>query len=86
MKIRIAHIDSSLRMASKFFVQRSFFGILWKTMYFDMAKQELLAEYTQGPSKIVRAVFDDFHEALKYARIFKVARNNKQIIRQTWKV
>lgn len=86
MKLRVAHIDDSRRMAGKFAVQSSFFGILWDTIWFDQAKQELLEEFVLGRPKLVEAVFDDYHEALKYAQIFKQSSCNKQIIRETWRV
>jgi len=86
MKLRIAHIDDSRRMAGKFAVQSSFFGILWDTIWFDSATQKLLSEFILGRPKIVNAEFDDFHTALAYARTYKQSNCNKQIIRETWRV
>jgi len=86
MKLRIAHVDNERRMAGKFAVQSSFLGILWDTIYFDPGKKVLLEEFVLGRPTIVEALFDDFHEALKYAQIYKQFNCHKQIIRETWRV
>jgi hypothetical protein len=84
MKLRIAHIDTSDRMAGVFAVQSSFLGILWDDMYFDPNKGKLQEEFTLGSAEIVGACFEDFHEAMRYARAYKKC--SKRIIRETWKV
>jgi len=89
MKLRIAHVDDKRRMAGKFVVQQSFFGLLWDDMYFNPNKKILQEEFSVGGGaleNVVKASFDDFHEATKYARIFKKEGCRKQIIRETWKV
>ena len=87
MKLRIAHIDTSDRMAGVFAVQSSFLSILWDTMYFDSVKQVLLEEFVLGRGReVIRAEFDDFHEAMLYAQTFKQSSCSKQIIRETWRV
>jgi len=49
MKLRVAHIDTSDRMAGRFAVQSSFLGILWDTIWFDTFKQVLLEEFVLMP-------------------------------------
>lgn len=85
MKLRIAHVDDNRRMAGKFAVQIRTWGT-WNNMYFDSGEKVLLEEFELGRPEIAEAVFDDFHEAMKYARIFKQKSCYKQVIRETWRV
>ena len=84
MKLRVAHIDDARRMGGKFVVQRRSFGT-WDDMYFDPCEKKLQLEFTLGNAKVVKASFDDFHQAMKYARLYK-QKDRKQIIREVWKV
>jgi len=113
MKLRIAHIDTSDRMAGRFAVQSSFLGILWDTIWFDTFKQVLLGrfavqssflgilwdtiwfdtfkqvlleEFVLNKATIVKAEFDDFLDAMRYAKIFKQSYDKRMIIRETWRV
>ena len=84
MKLRIAHIDDGRRMGGGFAVQKRTWGT-WDNMYFDSCKKVLLSEFVLGRAKVEEAVFEDFHEAMKYARIYN-QKDRKLIIREVWAV
>lgn len=83
MKLRIAHIDDNRRMAGNFVVQRRCWG-LWREMYFNSHTQVLKKDMELAEGHLTKAIFEDFHEAMKYARLFKNQR--KLIIREVWPV
>jgi len=88
MKLRIARVHHTGRWPRRrfqFAVQISFFGILWDTMYFNQDKQELLEEFVLGQGKLVKALFNNFQEAMKYAKAFK-NRPLSPVIKETWRV
>ena len=83
MKLRIAHIDNEQRMAGMFVVQHRVWGV-WYDMYFSPLGKALRTTMELGEGEIRKASFDDFHEAMKYAKAFKCW--GKIIIRETWRV
>jgi hypothetical protein len=85
MKLRIAHIDTSDRMAGKFVVQRRYWGSWWD-MYFNCDTKVLKKSMELGDANLKKASFDDFHEAMRYAQIFKQNCGKKIIIREVWRV
>ncbi len=83
MKLRVAHIDTSDRMAGIFAVQRRVWGS-WYDMYLNADASKIQPRMMLGEGDVKPAHFDDFHEAVKYARAYKQC--SKRIIRETWKV
>lgn len=86
MKLRIAHINNNQNMmAGEFIVQRRVWGV-WLDMWFDSEQKILKEDMVLGQGSIIRAAFNDWHKACRYAREFKAGDKNKYIILQTWKV
>jgi len=85
MKLRIAHIDASDRMAGKFAIQKRSWG-RWYGMYLNCDTKVLKEHFTLGDGHTVDAIFDDFHDAMRYAKIFKQSYDKRMIIRETWRV
>jgi hypothetical protein len=83
MKLRIAHIDTSTRMAGVFVVQRRVWGI-WNDLYFNHVTLKLQSNISLGEANVSPARFDDFHDAVKHGRAYKEC--GKLIIRETWSI
>lgn len=86
MKLRIAKIISNNVPQEKFIVQCKDF-LLWDDLYYN-PKTDMLQENVAivNGEVIDRAVFDDFHEASKYAKKFKYQLNNPEKITETWRI
>ena len=82
MKFRIAHIDTSDRLAGIFAVQRRVWGS-WYDMYFDTKTSKVQSGILlgEGGTNIKLAHFNDFNDAVKYAKAYKQI--GKCIIRET---
>lgn len=85
MKLRIAHVDDERRTDGRFAVQKRSWG-RWHNMYLNCDTKVLKESIELGDGHTVNAIFDDFHDAMRYARIFKQKSSHKQIIRETWRV
>jgi hypothetical protein len=83
MKLRVAHVDNENRMAGTFVVQRRYWGSWWD-MYFNPSTKILVTTVEWGEARVVKAEFDDFHEAIRYARAFRGRK--KRIIREVWRI